>query len=32
MDWIELPQDMDKWRELVKGVMIVRVLSNQGIP
>jgi hypothetical protein len=26
MDWIDLPQDRDQWRALVKTVMKVRVL------
>jgi len=25
MDWIELAQDKDRWRALVKAVMILRV-------
>jgi len=25
MDWIKLAQDMDRWRELVNAVMILRV-------
>jgi hypothetical protein len=25
MDWTELPQDKDRWRELVKSVMNLRV-------
>jgi hypothetical protein len=30
MDWIDLAQDMDQWRDLVNTVMNLRVPSNFG--
>ena len=30
MDWIDLAQDMDRWRVLVNAVMDFRVLYNVG--
>ena len=31
MDWINLAQDMDRWRALVKAVMNLRVHKMRGI-
>jgi len=30
MDWIELTEDMDRWRELMNAVMDLRVPGNAG--
>jgi hypothetical protein len=30
MDWIDLAQDMDKWRTLVNAVMSIRVPKSAG--
>jgi hypothetical protein len=30
MDWIDLAQDSDRWRVLVKAVMNLRVPQNAG--
>jgi hypothetical protein len=30
MDWIHLAQDTDRWRDLVKTVMSLRVPQNVG--
>ena len=30
MDWIELTQDRDRWRELVSAVMNIRAPQNVG--
>jgi hypothetical protein len=30
MDWIDVTQDMDRWRAFVKAVMNIRVLYNVG--
>jgi hypothetical protein len=30
MDWIDLAQDMDQWRDLVNTVMNLRVPQNVG--
>jgi len=30
MDWIDLAQDSDRWRVLVKSVMNLRVPQNAG--
>jgi hypothetical protein len=31
MDWIDLAQDMDQWRALVKTVMNIRIPQDAGI-
>ena len=31
MDWIELAQDMDRWRALLDAVMNLRVKKKRGI-
>ena len=30
MDWIELAEDKDRWRALVKAIMILRLQYNAG--
>jgi hypothetical protein len=30
MDWIDLAQDRDRWRAVVKAVMSLRILQNAG--